>query len=191
MPINAPFPSGKNLEALRLSLEAAHREADFWFLPYIPNPTLSAGLSYNVDTQALEWNFSVGLSVDVIDRGERANESLMRKKSRTLSQLELEDALRTSRRATEDAWKEKEVLWLNYQIAVIEKEEEMEDFQTAEQLKKGEFISEEEYELQELNYRNAVLSERRAYHTYLLQVLRLLNEYDIKLLLLEGKSDVL
>jgi hypothetical protein len=173
---------GENIKALRLSLEAAERQQAFWFLPYIPNPSFSGSISYDLEKKALEWSVSIGFELAILDRGERASESLLRKRGEHIAELELQNAIRTSRSSLERDWREKEILWLDYEITSMDREESHESYQDAEELYEGGFISREEFELQELEYRNALLEEKRAYHRYLLQILRLLQTYDMRAL---------
>lgn len=168
-----------SLEALRLSLVAAEKEEAFWFLPYLPNPTISAGVSYDIDRKALDWSFSIQFQADILDRGERSIESLQRKKGFTLARLELDKATEDIRQNADRAERRKEILEIEYTIALLNKEEKHEAFTDAEQLHQEGFLSREDFELRSLDYRNALLAVERAHHLYLLQLLELFKMHGI------------
>lgn len=176
---DTPLPPREDVEAFRLSLQAAEREEALWFLPYLPNPTVSAGISYDLNEQAVDWSIGITFTVEIIDRGERASASLARKRGAALARLELEEALRTRMHGAETLWKDKEILKLTHSIAELTTEEKEAAFLDAEQLFEGGFISEEELRISKLDYRNALLAEERAYCSYLVHLLRLFHAYGI------------
>ena len=80
-------PESAELEALRLELAAAERQRSLWFLPYLPNPTLSASLGYDLDKPGLTWQVSLLFSADLLDRGERAAEASARREAPELARI--------------------------------------------------------------------------------------------------------
>lgn len=167
----------KSILSLRLSKDAADGQAGFWFLPYLPNPVLSAGITYDLDAQAVDWNLSLGFSVSLVDRGERAVEALSRKKGGELAKLELEQAEQFRTYALARSWNQKEILKMDYEIAGITLDEKTELRDEARQLYDQGFISEEELILKQMDFQLAELGRKKSGNTYLVQLLDIMRLY--------------
>ncbi|TFG61561.1 MAG: hypothetical protein E4H36_10175, partial [Spirochaetales bacterium] len=177
-----PDPKGmtaadRTIQALKLSLNAAEKQAGFWFLPFLPNPVFSAGITYDIEKQAVDWNVSLGFSISVFDRGERAVEAASRKKGADLARLELEQAEQSKTISLDRGWSQKEILKMDYEIAGLNLEEKTELRDEAEQLFKQGFISEEDYIMNQMDFRMAGLAQTKSANQYLIQLLDIVRMY--------------
>jgi len=96
------------IQGLRLSLEAAERRKAFGLLPWLPNPSVTASLAYDVDAGALDWGLSISLSYKAFDKGQNSLAALKRGEYPKILAIKL-DAARRNRsdgiRKTRDALK--------------------------------------------------------------------------------------
>ena len=172
-------PEKKNLEALRLSLEAAERKAASWFLPFLPNPSFSAALSYDLERDAVDWSLSVSFDITLFDRGERSIAAEARKRGRLLAELELEQAARNSLIASEKALNRREIAKIDYEISLIDMEEAREQYEQAQQLHKEGFITEDQLLLDFIDFRMTELNAAKMHHQYGAALLSILQEFGI------------
>jgi outer membrane protein TolC len=184
-PDRVPEEDAKML-ALRLKLEAARRQAKFWYRPYLPNPVFSGSITYDKNTRAVDWSLSLGFSVPIVDRGERSVQALSRKENVELVELELEREERLSGENAEDAWRRKEILSVDYQLAGLTVDENEEDAATAEALYREGFLSIEQLEMKQLEFRLAEAARTRSRNRYLLQLLDIGSFYGISVIPEEG-----
>jgi hypothetical protein len=176
--IHSP-PEQKNLEALRLSLEAAERKEALWFLPFLPNPAFSAGISYDLEREAVDWSISVSFDISIFDRGERSIAAEARKRGRLLAELELEQAARSSLIASESALNRREIAEIDYEISLLDLEEAREQYEQAQQLSEEGFISEDQLVLASIDFRMAELNAAKKRHQYGVALLSILQEFGI------------
>lgn len=172
-------PEQPELAALRLNLEAAERQADLWFLPYLPNPVFSAGITYDKDTQALDWNISLGISVEIIDRGERSLQALSRKENAEIARLEYERTGRENAAARGQAWIRKDILSIDVELSELNLEDKQDLAEKTSALYDKGYVSEEEYILSGLELQLAELARMRSRNQYLRHLLNILNLYGI------------
>ena len=87
-----PARDSISVQALELSLDAARKREAFSLLPYLPNPSLTASLSYDLDTSSIAWGLSISLSYDAIDKGQHALSALKRREYPRILGIKLSDA---------------------------------------------------------------------------------------------------
>ncbi|MCX7030325.1 MAG: TolC family protein [Spirochaetes bacterium] len=176
-PKGSPAPSSAELEAQRLELEAAERERALAFLPYVPNPTLSASLTYDPDERKLGWRFSVLFSTDVIDRGERATAAFLRREGPAIERMTLESAKKSLERSVASAWTALEVLDVDRQIQALDVEDVRETAKRWQALFSRGFVSEEDLAMVEIDLAVEELDAVEIEHEYVKQQLKLLRYY--------------
>ncbi|PKL06706.1 MAG: hypothetical protein CVV53_02895 [Spirochaetae bacterium HGW-Spirochaetae-9] len=82
------------VQALELSLAAAEKREAFSILPFLPNPNLTASLSYDLDKGEIGWGLGVTMSFTILDKGERSLAVLKREEYPKIYQARLADARR-------------------------------------------------------------------------------------------------
>ncbi|TVR59721.1 MAG: TolC family protein [Spirochaetaceae bacterium] len=170
--------SSATIEAQRLSLAAAEARKSVSFLPYVPNPTLSANLSYDRDQNRLDWRLGLQFSVTILDRGERAVASLERRENATIERLRLDAALESLDRSVTTAWEDLTILELDREIHRIDLEAQRETTKTTQELFGHGFVTNEALTASELALSAAELQLERTENNYRIQQLRVLRFFD-------------
>ena len=83
------------IQGLKLSLEAAERRKAFALLPWLPNPSVTASLSYDADAGALDWGLSFSLSYKAFDKGQNSLAALKRGEYPKILAIKLDTARRS------------------------------------------------------------------------------------------------
>jgi hypothetical protein len=161
-----------DIAAQRLVAEAASLRGSSWFLPYLPNPRLSASLEYDLEDSQLSWGFGVQFSVAILDRGERRSAALRRRETAELEELKLQAAVDTMRQRVADAWHALTLLELDREIAEIDLQIQEEETATAQSLYEAGFTGERAYVESQIDLERARLRFQRARHDYQIQRLR-------------------
>jgi outer membrane protein TolC len=167
-------PESAELAAQRLELAATERERSLWFLPYLPNPTLSASLGYDVDEPGLTWQVSLLFSTDLLDRGERAAEANARREAPELARIGLASAERSRERAVASAWNALEVLDIDRRLQVLDVEDAREVVEQWRELFARGFVTEEDVAMVEIDLAVEELDAVRIEHDVLKRQLELL-----------------
>ncbi len=170
----APPPESAELAAQRLELAAAERERSLWFLPYLPNPTVSASLAYDLDKPGPSWQVSLLFSTDIVDRGERAVASNARREGPDLARLGLESAQRSLERSVASAGNALEVLDLDRRIKALDVEDARELVKQWKELFARGFVTEEDVVMVEIDLAVEELDAVEIEHDYLRKQLELL-----------------
>lgn len=170
----------KDIQAVELSMKAAEKEANFWILPYLPNPALSASLSYDLTDKAPVWSISMQFSLEVVDRGERSVESRIRRQGKTIEKLRLEEAKIELIRSVEKSWNRIDILSIDQEIKKLDLEDAGDALTEAEELHKKGFITKESLSLKELDFEMVELSLEKTRQQFHIEVLELLKQYNIK-----------
>lgn len=82
------------IQGLKLSLEAAERRKAFGLLPWLPNPSVTASLAYDIDAGALDWGLSFSLSYKAFDKGQNSLAALKRGEYPKILAIKLDTARR-------------------------------------------------------------------------------------------------
>lgn len=161
-------------EALALELEAAELQRSRWFLPYLPNPTVSAGLEWDTEENRLSWSLSFQLSVTVLDKGERAGSAFERRENAEIRRLTLETERVSMIEEARRAWDRLELLELDRRIAELDREDRRDALERQRALAEAGFATAEDLVLAEVNHTSAELTLLQTEHDHLLQRLRIM-----------------
>ena len=129
--------------ALERSLEAVEKRRNNALLPYLPNPGLSASISYDIDKKALGWGISLSLSYDVLNKGKSALEAEKRREYPAIYEIKLAEAQKSLSKGLKDIQVAISNLELDGQIQALDVEEARENAEKAQALYSGGFSSEE------------------------------------------------
>ncbi len=165
-------PTTADIEAQRLAVAAADARRAFAFLPYIPNPSLSATVSWDRDESELNWSIGLQFSVTLVDRGERAVAALERREGAEIERLRLDAAVEAFDRNVRTAWEELTLLELDSRIRALDLEDQIEATERTRDLFAAGFATEESLVSAELALSSAELTAERAEHSYRVQQLR-------------------
>ncbi|MCX7026048.1 MAG: TolC family protein [Spirochaetes bacterium] len=171
--------SSLTVHALELSLKAAERRAGFSILPYLPNPSLTASLAYDMDTNAIEWGLSFSIAFDAIDKGQHALSALKRREYPGIFRIKLKDAkssLVDSIRKTNEKLASLELDRKIQELNIADAEDEM---NIMEKLYSGGFTSEENLVITRIDLSIEKLLAQKIDYDILIQRLNLANYYNV------------
>ena len=174
---NAPEGS-LAIRALEISLDAARKREDFSILPYLPNPSITTSLAYDMDNQRVDWGLSLSLSYKAIDKGERSLSALKRGEYPKIIALKLEDARKAfveGIRKTKDTLT---ILDLDKRLQELDIADAQDYVTLLERLYKGGYASEEDLVIAQIDLSVEKLDARKISHDMLIQTLNLANYYD-------------
>ncbi|MBN2440544.1 MAG: TolC family protein [Spirochaetales bacterium] len=164
----------KDLDSLEASLLAAQAKADISFLPFLPNPTFFASLTYNTGENQLDWGIGFTFSIPVLDHGERSLETRKREQGETIAKLTLENKKTEISNTIKSDLHEIDVLKIDLDILALDYQDAHDALTEAEKLYEKEIINEYDYTLIKLDYELIVLSsiQRKGnYYTYILDLM--------------------
>lgn len=170
--------SSLEIRALERSLEAAQRRQGFSFLPYLPNPSITASLSYNLDKSRIDWGLSFTLSYDALDKGERALSAYKREEYPTIIALKLQDTRKNLTDGIRKIRENLELLQLDRQIQNLTIADASDNADLMERLYHGGFVSEENYVIAQIDLAVENINGQKIDFDILLQKLNLASYYD-------------
>ncbi len=166
------------IEAQQMTVAAAEARRAFAFLPYVPNPSLSASVSWDRDESELNWSIGLQFSVTLVDRGERAVAALERREGAEIERLRLDAAVEAFDRNVRAAWEELELLAIDSRIRALDLEDQTETTERTRELYAAGFATEESLVSAELALSSAELAAGRAEHDYRVQQLRVMRLFE-------------
>jgi len=146
--VDAPLPESQAIAAIERRLAAARSRAALWMLPYLPNPSLTGQVGYDLAKEELTWGLSLQFSFTVLDKGERALSALQRRENAELERIAVQAAKKNLADGIRQARERLELLALDARIKALELADAQETaalrqvqyergFATAEQLESG------------------------------------------------------
>jgi outer membrane protein TolC len=167
----------QSIRALTLELAAAQRESDRWFLPFVPNPTVTASVGFDTATQSVEWGVSVKVGATVLDRGEREVEAAGRRAAERIAELQLRQSKEALRETVSGLWGTLLVQQIDLRLAELDLEDAQAQLRTTEKLHDQGFATAEELISAEIDVSLRELSLLSAEHARLTTELRLLEYF--------------
>ena len=169
--------SSMTIQALELSLKAAEKRGAFSILPYLPNPNLTASLSYDIDKSALAWGLSFTMSFNAIDKGQHALSVLKRRDYPQIYRIKLADARKSlvdNIRKTNDKLLSLE---LDKEIKKLDIADAEDIVRIFEELYKGRFTSEENLIIRQIDLSVQKLLAQKIEYDILIQNLNVAHYY--------------
>lgn len=162
------------IRAQEFQLAAATHREKRWYLPYLPNPTVGAGVEYDLYEDEYSWFLSLQFSVTLLDRGERALEALRRRETAAIERLRLRQIRDRLQREVETVKHELSILEIDRRLRVLDVEDEEENVAEVRALYEAGFETEENVILAEVDLSVERLAATRVEHDYILRRLELL-----------------
>jgi hypothetical protein len=165
------------IQGLKLSLEAAERRKAFGALPWLPNPSLTASLAYDVDAGTLEWGLSFSLSYKAFDKGQNSLTALRRAENPKILAIKLDTASRSRTdgiRKTRDALK---LLELDRRIQDLEIADAEDAATLMQRLYDGGYASEDNLVIAQIDLEVERIAGRKIDFDILIQRLNLANYF--------------
>jgi len=168
-----------SIEALVLSLQAAEKRQAFGLLSYLPNPSLTAEISYDTSARSLDWALSFSLSYDVADKGKRSLEALKRKEYPEIYRAKLAEAKKSLSEGVRTIQSSIESLELDLKIQRLDIEDAQDELTIMQALYEGGFTSEENLVIAQIDLSVERLEAEKIEYDILMQKLNLAKYFEI------------
>lgn len=170
--------TSKSIRAIELSLGAAELRGKSAIFAYLPNPSLSGSLYYDIDKKKAGWDLSIKLSYYAMNKGKNNLDAMKREEYPKIYKIKLQsakDELRDTIQAIRD---ELEKLDLDQRIKTIEITDAMENASKLENLYKSGFASQEDFMTAQINVETLQLDSQKIDSDIFIQKLRLEKLYE-------------
>jgi outer membrane protein TolC len=168
-----------SIEALVLSLQAAEKRQAFGLLSYLPNPSITAEISYDTSARSLDWALSFSLSYDVADKGKRSLEALKRKEYPEIYRAKLAEAKKSLSEGVRTIQSSIESLELDLKIQRLDIEDAQDELTIMQALYEGGFTSEENLVIAQIDLSVERLEAEKIEYDILMQKLNLAKYFEI------------
>lgn len=168
-----------SIEALVLSLQAAEKRQAFGLLSYLPNPSITAEISYDTSARSLDWALSFSLSYDVADKGKRSLEALKRKEYPEICRAKLAEAKKSLSEGVRTIQSSIESLELDLKIQRLDIEDAQDELTIMQALYEGGFTSEENLVIVQIDLSVERLEAEKIEYDILMQKLNLAKYFEI------------
>jgi hypothetical protein len=170
--------STARIRSLELSLAAAEERKSLRFLPYLPNPGLSATLIYDRAAGNLDWSLALSFSDTPIDNGKAALSVLKREQNPLILAMKIREARDSLENGIARLKGLLETLDLDRKLNDLDIEDAKEDVLLLERLYNGGYATEEDLVIAKIDLSVQELEGRKNEFDILIQKLNLANYYD-------------
>ncbi len=175
--VNDVILNRNDVKALQYQYQAYQAQANLWFLPFIPNPTITFAVPLN---NLSGWSISLSLNFSLLNGGSNVIQSQERLTNVQIGQENLQNATTTDILSLRSLILKQKSLQINLTTAQNSVQTSLQAFQTAQALYKEGIESEDNYMLANLSYQQSLLNVEQ------IQQQILLNE--IQIMQMEGLS---
>lgn len=173
-----PPESSAKIRSLELALAAAERRKKLSFLPYLPNPSLSATLSYDRDDGSLDWALAFSFAYAPLDNGKASLSVLRREQNPAILAMKVREARDSLVSGVARLQGLLETLELDRKLNDLDIEDAKEDVLLLERLYNGGYATEEDLVIARIDLSVQELEGRKIEFDTLIQKLNLANYYD-------------
>lgn len=168
------------IRAQELECAAAEKRRAFPILPYLPNPSLTAGLSYDVDGAAFHWGLTLQFSAVVLDKGERELAALRRLENADLERIRLDAAKKSLGDTVRQARGSLAVLELDRRIQDLDIADAKDNAARLKALYEGGYISEEDLVVGRIDLSIEELDALKIDNDVLIQKMKLVQAFPVE-----------
>jgi len=169
--------TSKTIHSIELFLAAAEKREKLSILPFLPNPTLTASVYYDVDKRKLGWGLSFKLSYDMLNKGQNSLSATKRSEYPKIYKIKLDDAKKELSDNLRKIGEKLHSLDLNKKIKEIEIADAQEKAARQENLYSGGFVTKEDYMTAQIDLETLKLDLQKIDFDILIQNLTLTQYY--------------
>lgn len=167
------LPAYPAVRVQELKLAAAEKRKNFSLLPWLPNPGISAGLSWNPEESTIDWSLGLQFSLAILDRGERALSALQRREGADLERIRLQSVKKANADAVSQVRDRLAILDLDRELAALDVADAEDAADLLQALFDGGFTSGEDLEIGKIDLARARVEALGVEHDILVQKIRL------------------
>lgn len=167
-----------DIRALQYQYQAYKAQADLWFLPFVPNPTITFTVPLN---NISGWSISLNLDFSLLYSGENTIQSQQRLTNVKIGQEELQNAITTATLSLKGLILKRKSLQIDLETAQNNAQTALQSFQKTEALYREGLESKDNYILANLDYQESLLSVQRIQQQIILNEIRIMQMEGIPL----------
>ena len=171
--MDAAIPVPASIKAQELELAALEKKKAFSILPYLPNPSVSGQIVYDLKKETFNWNLGLIFSITLLDKGERALSALQRRENAEIEALRLEASKKSLADTIRQARDRLALLDLDRRLKALDVEDKLEAEAKLKSLFEGGFTTEENLIIGNTDVTVVRLEAIKIDHDILIQKLRL------------------
>ncbi|BBJ27150.1 TolC family protein [Athalassotoga saccharophila] len=161
----------QDVQALEYQYKAYKYQADLWYLPFIPNPSITFLLPVNNPSK---WSLSLSLNFSILNGGLNILESQQRLTNVSIGQENLQNATTTDILSLNGLFLNQKTLQINLLAAQNSVQTVLQNFQTIQALYEKGLESFDDYALANINYQIALLNQERVQQQILLNKIQIM-----------------
>jgi hypothetical protein len=169
--VNDVISKRNDVKALQYQYQAYQAQGNLWFLPFIPNPTITFAVPLN---NISEWSISLSLNFSLLNGGSNVIQSQQRLTNVQIGQEALQNATTTDILSLNGLILKQRSLEINLTTAQNNVQTALQAFQTAEALYKEGLESQDNYALANLSYQESLLSAQQVQQQILLNEIQIM-----------------
>jgi outer membrane protein TolC len=170
--------TSKSIRSIELSLAAAEKREKLSIVSFLPNPTLTASVYYDVNKNKLGWGVGFKMSYTMLNKGQNSLNALKREEYPKIYKIKLEDAQKELNDNLRKISEELRSLELDKKIKSIEIADAQDKAVKQENLYKSGFVSKEDYMTAQIDLETLQLDSQKIDSDILIQRLKLARYYD-------------
>lgn len=175
--VNDVVSNRNDVKALQYQYQAYQAQGNLWFLPFIPNPTITFAVPLN---NISNWSISLSLNFSILNGGSNVIQAQQRLTNVQIGQENLQNATTTDILSLNGLILKQKSLQISLTTAQNNLQTTLQAFQTAEALYKEGLESQDDYMLANLSYQESLLSVQQVQQQILLN--------EIQIMQMEGLS---
>lgn len=169
--VNHLISNRPDVKALEYQYEAYKAQSDLWYLPFIPNPSITFSVPVNNPSK---WSLSLSLSFPILNGGSNILQSQQRLTNVQIGKENLQNATITDISALNGLFANWKSLEINLLTAQNNVQTSLQNLQTIQALYEEGLENADDYSLASINYQIALLNEERVQQQILLNKIQIM-----------------
>ncbi len=169
--VNDVISNRNDVKALQYQYQAYKAQANLWFSPFIPNPTITFAVPLN---NISKWSISLSLNFSLLNGGANVIQSQQILTNVKIGQEELQNATTTDISSLNGLILKQKSLQISLETAQNNVQTALQAFQTAEALYKEGLESQDNYTLANLSYQESLLNEQQVQQQIILNEIQIM-----------------
>ncbi len=169
--VNEIVSQRQDIQSLEYQYMAYKYQADLWYLPFIPNPSITFLLPVNNPSK---WSLSLNLNFSILNGGSNILQSRQRLTNVTIGRENLQNATTTDISSLKGLLLNQKTLQINLLAAQNNVQTALQNFQTIKALYEKGLESFDNYMLTNINYQISLLNQERVQQQILLNKIQIM-----------------
>ncbi len=169
--VNQIVSQRKDIQSLEYQYKAYKYQADLWYLPFIPNPSITFLVPVNNPSK---WSLSLSLNFSILNGGLNILQSQQRLTNVNIGRENLQNATTTDISSLNGLFLNQKTLQINLLTAQNNVQNALQNFQTVQALYSKGLENFDDYALANINYQIALLNQERVQQQILMNKIQIM-----------------